>query len=123
VKTRPTDNLVYSTGIGRVCPGCLRPVAECVCKSEKAREARKIAQGGAVRVGRETQGRKGKGVTVITGLPLASPALEQLAAGLKKRCGSGGTVRDGIIEIQGDHRDLLVAELIRLGWAAKKSGG
>jgi translation initiation factor 1 len=74
-------------------------------------------------VGRETQGRKGKGVTVISGLPLAPDALDQLATQLKKRCGSGGAVRDGLIEIQGDHRDGLVAELNRLGWAAKRSGG
>ncbi len=76
-----------------------------------------------MRVGRETQGRKGKGVTVISGLPLSPDALDQLATQLKKRCGSGGTVRDGLIEIQGDHRDVLVAELNRLGWAAKRSGG
>ncbi|MFZ9666887.1 MAG: stress response translation initiation inhibitor YciH [Steroidobacteraceae bacterium] len=76
-----------------------------------------------VRVGRETQGRGGKGVTVITGLPLAPSALEDLAKQFKKRCGSGGTVRNGVIEIQGDHRDLLVTELTRLGWTAKRSGG
>ncbi len=76
-----------------------------------------------MRVGRETQGRKGKGVTVISGLPLSPDALDQLATQLKKRCGSGGTVREGLIEIQGDHRDVLVAELNRLGWAAKRSGG
>lgn len=76
-----------------------------------------------VRVGRETQGRGGKGVSTITGLPLPQPALEELAKQLKKRCGSGGTVRTGVIEIQGDHRDLLVAELIRLGYPAKRSGG
>ena len=78
---------------------------------------------GTVRVGRETQGRGGKGVSVITGLPLAPSALEELATQLKKRCGSGGTVRNGVIEIQGDHRDLLVAELTRLGYPAKRSGG
>lgn len=76
-----------------------------------------------VRVGRETQGRSGKGVSVITGLPLSPSALEALATQLKKRCGSGGTVRNGAIEIQGDHRDLLVAELVRLGYPAKRSGG
>lgn len=114
---------MYSTGMGRICPGCSRPVAECVCKSAKAAEARNVARGGAIRVGRETQGRKGKGVTVISGLPLPPDALDQLATRLKKRCGSGGTVRDGLIEIQGDHRDVLVAELTRLGWAAKRSGG
>jgi translation initiation factor 1 len=65
----------------------------------------------------------GKGVTVITGLPLAGAELATLATQLKKRCGSGGTVHDGVIEIQGDHRDLLVEELGRLGYAAKRSGG
>lgn len=77
----------------------------------------------AVRVGRETAGRSGKGVTVITGLPLAAAQLEELATALKKRCGSGGTVRDAKIEIQGDHRDTLVAELIKRGYSAKRSGG
>lgn len=77
----------------------------------------------AVRVGRETKGRAGKGVTVITGLPLAPRELEQLAGELKRRCGSGGTVRDGVIEIQGEHRDTLVYELARRGFQAKRSGG
>jgi translation initiation factor 1 len=77
----------------------------------------------AVRVGRETKGRAGKGVTTVTGLPLAMAHIEALAAKLKKRCGSGGTVRDGVIEIQGDHRDLIVAELLKAGWPAKRSGG
>ncbi len=76
-----------------------------------------------VRVSRETKGRGGKGVSVITGLPLRGDALETLATALKKRCGCGGTVRDGNIEIQGDQRDTLVAELIKLGYAAKRSGG
>jgi translation initiation factor 1 len=76
-----------------------------------------------VRVGREVKGRAGKGVTVVTGLPLPAAEIESLAARLKKRCGSGGTVREGIIEIQGDHREAIVAELVKLGWPAKKSGG
>ena len=76
-----------------------------------------------MRVGRQTQGRKGKGVTVVTGVPLAGANLEALATQLKKRCGSVGTVRDGVIEIQGDHRDLLLVELQRHGWTVKRSGG
>ncbi len=76
-----------------------------------------------VRVSRETKGRGGKGVSVITGLPLRGDQLEALATALKKRCGCGGTVRDGKIEIQGDQRDVLVQELVKLGYAAKKSGG
>ena len=76
-----------------------------------------------VRVGRETSGRSGKGVSVITGLPLDAAALEDLATQLKKTCGAGGAAKDGRIEIQGDHRDKLVAALIKLGYDAKRSGG
>ncbi len=79
--------------------------------------------GGIVRVGRETKGRRGKGVSVITGIPLRDTELRALASELKRLCGSGGTVRDGVIEIQGDHRDRLVAELQKRGWTAKRSGG
>jgi translation initiation factor 1 len=76
-----------------------------------------------VRVGREVAGRAGKGVSVISGLPLAAPELEALAGRLKRLCGAGGAVRDGVIEIQGEHRDRLVAELGKLGYDAKRSGG
>lgn len=75
-----------------------------------------------VRVGRETAGRSGKGVTVITGLPLSAQELEALGTRLKKLCGAGGAVRDGVIEIQGEHRDRLVQELVKLGFEAKRSG-
>ena len=68
-------------------------------------------------------GRSGKGVSVITGLPLAGEELEALATRLKKLCGAGGAVKEGTIEIQGDHRDRLVAELLKLGFEAKRSGG
>jgi predicted translation initiation factor SUI1 len=81
------------------------------------------ADGSRVRVSREVAGRGGKGVSVITGLPLQDAGLEALATQLKKSCGAGGAVRDGRIEIQGDHRDRLVAELTKLGYAAKRSGG
>jgi len=77
----------------------------------------------AVRIGREVAGRAGKGVSVIQGLPLGAAELEELATRLKKLCGAGGAVRDGVIEIQGDHRDRLVAELRKLGYEAKRSGG
>ncbi len=101
------------------CPNCRRPVRECVCPKGAPGAARPAA----VRVGRETKGRAGKGVTTVTGLPLAPPELEALAGRLKKRCGSGGTVRQGVIEIQGEHRDAIVAELLEAGWQAKRSGG
>ena len=76
-----------------------------------------------MRVSREVAGRGGKGVSVIRGLPLDAPALEELATRLKRLCGAGGSVRDGAIEIQGEHRDRLVAELAKLGYAAKRAGG
>ena len=113
------QNLVYSTGQGRLCPRCAKPVASCTCNQKKDAPL----GNGQVRVGRETAGRKGSGVTVITGLPLNAADLEALARKLKARCGSGGTVKDGVIEIQGEHRDTLVAELGKLGYVAKKAGG
>lgn len=76
-----------------------------------------------VRVGREVAGRAGKGVSVIHGLPLGATELEELATRLKKLCGAGGAVKAGVIEIQGDHRDRLVTELLKLGYDAKRSGG
>jgi translation initiation factor 1 len=76
-----------------------------------------------VRVSREVAGRGGKGVSVIRGLTLGPAALEELAARLKRLCGAGGAVKDGAIEIQGEHRDRLVAELTRLGYQAKRAGG
>jgi translation initiation factor 1 len=113
------DRIVYSTGIGTRCPNCRRAVRECVCP----KGAPGAADLRSVVVARETQGRSGKGVTTVTGLPLSRTEIDALARALKKRCGSGGTVRDGIIEIQGEHRDVIVQELLKLGWPAKRSGG
>jgi translation initiation factor 1 len=111
--------IVYSTGIGSLCPNCRRAVKDCVCP----KGAPGAAKPGVVRVGREVKGRAGKGVTTVTGVALSAADIDALATRLKKRCGSGGTVRDGVIEIQGDHRETIVAELVKLGWPAKKSGG
>jgi len=114
-----TAGLVYSTDGGRLCPRCSQPVADCSCKQNKP-----IAKGdGIVRVMRETKGRGGKSVSVIVGLALAPAEMEKLCTQLKKRCGTGGTTKDGTIEIQGEHRDTLVAELIKLGYTVKKAGG
>lgn len=118
-KSAAASGLVYSTEHGRTCPTCARPVAQCSCGQKKA-----TPKGdGIIRVSRETKGRKGSGVTLITGLPLADPELTALAKQLKQRCGSGGTVKNGIIEVQGDHREVVLAELLRLGYQAKKAGG
>jgi translation initiation factor 1 len=94
-------------------------------KPVKVPLVRPVASAGPpkIRVGREVAGRGGKGVTVITGLPLAPDALEALAGNLKRSCGAGGAVRGDRIEIQGDHRDRVVAELAKLGYEAKRAGG
>lgn len=110
--------LVYSTDTGRLCPDCQKPIAECICSKMAVPEG-----DGTVRIRRETKGRGGKTVTVISGVPLALDELKTLAAQLKKRCGTGGTLKDGVIEIQGEHVDLLMAELINQGFKVKRSGG
>lgn len=112
-----SSNLVYSTDGGRLCPKCSKPVSACICKQVVANK------GGIVRISRETKGRGGKSVCVITGLGLAPAELDKLCTQLKKRCGSGGTSKDGNIEIQGEHRDTLIGELSKLGYTVKKGGG
>jgi translation initiation factor 1 len=110
--------VVYSSDKGRICPGCGHPADKCRCAKKDAA----LPGDGIVRVRRETKGRKGKTVTVITGIPLQEDELKQLASRLKRRCGSGGTSRGGTVEIQGDHVELLVGELTGLGYTVRKSG-
>jgi len=119
MKKQKTKGLVYSTDTGRTCPGCGHPTKECCCSKEKSRQ-----QGdGVVRVSRQTKGRKGSGVCLITGLDLKDAELKELARELKKKCGSGGSIKNGVIEIQGDQREVLVDALIHLGFKAKLTGG
>lgn len=113
-----TGGLVYSTEAGRMCPVCRQPVAQCVCK-----RAVVPAGDGVVRVSRETKGRGGKAVTLVKGVALESQKLADLGKRLKTACGSGGTVKDGVIEIQGDHVDKVVAALQAQGHTVKRAGG
>ena len=113
-----TGGLVYSTDAGRMCPACRRPIATCVCNQTVV-----LAGDGIVRVSRGTKGRAGKGVTLVKGLALDDAALAAVAKQLKAGCGSGGTVKDGVIEIQGDHAERVVAWLQAQGHIAKRSGG
>ena len=113
------SRLVYSTEQGKMCPKCGQPVAGCRCR----RAAQPPAGDGIVRVSRETKGRKGKGVTVITGVPLPTSELKALGRELKQVCGSGGTVKNGAIEIQGDHRERLLEALKLRGFTVKRAGG
>jgi translation initiation factor 1 len=111
--------LVYSTDAGRMCPTCRRPKANCTCKSNQA-----VPKGdGVVRVSRETKGRAGKGVTMVKGLALDPVALNELGKQLKTTCGSGGTVKDGVIEVQGDHVERVMEALKAKGFVVKRAGG
>ncbi|MCL5425053.1 MAG: translation initiation factor Sui1 [Gammaproteobacteria bacterium] len=114
--------LVYSTEHGKTCPACRAALDACLCE-EASEQQRLAALDGIVRIRRETSGRKGKGVTTVSGIPLPGDELKTLAKSLKKRCGTGGAVKDGVIEIQGDHRDTLREALSALGYRVKLAGG
>ena len=112
--------LVYSTESGRMCPDCRRPVTACQCKAAADASAR---GDGHVRVSRETKGRGGKAVTLVRGLPLAADPLAALGKQLRQACGSGGTVKDGVIEVQGDHVERVIEALKAQGHTVKRAGG
>ena len=118
-KTVLNNRLVYSSNSGRICPDCSLPVEKCICRKKSSQPG----GDGVVRIRRECKGRGGKTVTVISGITVDEAGLKEVAALLKKRCGTGGTVKDGIIEIQGDHRDLLLADLAARGYKVKAAGG
>ena len=118
MKRKKQGGLVYSTETGRMCPDCRAPIDQCQCPTEQT-----PSTDGIVRVSRETKGRKGKGVTLITGIPLAPSELKSFSKKLKQLCGTGGSIKDGVVEIQGDQRDKLVEYLKGQGWTVKKSGG
>lgn len=119
VKTAAPSGLVYSTDGGRMCPGCRQQASACVCKAA----APVVSGDGVARVWRETKGRGGKAVTLVKGLALEATALAALGKQLKTACGTGGTVKDGVIEVQGDHAERVVQALNQLGHRAKRAGG
>jgi translation initiation factor 1 len=114
-----TAGLVYSTDSGRMCPTCRLALAQCIC----GKAASVPASDGVVRVSRQTKGRAGKGVTLVRGVPLDPVALAALGKQLKATCGSGGTVKDGTIEVQGDHCDRVIEALKAKGFVVKRAGG
>ncbi len=109
-------NIVYSTDQGRLCPNCESPISDCQCKNEQ------IVGDGKVLISLETKGRKGKGVTVIKGLPMTNEDLKIFGKKLKTQCGTGGAVKDGQIEIQGDSRQKIKELLEKAGFSSKFSG-
>jgi translation initiation factor 1 len=114
-----SGGLVYSTESGRMCPGCRQPVAACVCGKPQ-----RPAGDGVGRVSREKAGRGGKTVTVVReAWPLADAELAALGQKLRAACGTGGTVKEGVVELQGDHAEKVVAWLLAQGHRAKRSGG
>jgi translation initiation factor 1 len=117
-KNATTTAPVYSTDPGLACPGCGHPAGQCCCSKKSS-----PAGDGIVRISRETKGRKGNGVSLIFGLPLDEDGLKKLARQLKQKCGTGGSIKNGVIEIQGDHRESLKDELSRQGFKVKLAGG
>ena len=115
-----TGGLVYSTEGGRMCPSCRQPVDLCRCRAK----AGNVGKGdGVVRVSRETMGRGGKAVTVIRGVQLDTAGLADLGKRLRAACGSGGTLKDGVLEVQGDPVQRVMQVLGESGWVAKRAGG
>ncbi|MES2959014.1 MAG: translation initiation factor Sui1 [Pseudomonadota bacterium] len=112
--------LVYSTDGGRMCPTCRRPVLGCVCATTRASTG---SGDGIVRVGRESKGRGGKTVTLVRGLVLDETALATLGKRLRTACGTGGTLKDGVLELQGDHAERVSDWLRKEGWTVKRTGG
>lgn len=118
------SGLVYSTESGRICPSCEKPGAGCSCKKKKdVKKQHDDPKDGIVRIRRETKGRKGKTVTSVFGVPLDDTGLKQLAKTLKRLCGTGGSVKAGVIAIQGDHRETLLKEFEKQGYTVKLAGG
>jgi len=122
-----SSRLVYSTETGRICRKCGKPAPGCKCKKKKPATTNKSQSGfpddGTVRIRREVKGRKGKTATVIIGIPLDDNDLKKFAKALKQRCGTGGSVKDGVIIIQGDHRQTLLDKIRKQGYDAKITGG
>jgi len=114
------SRLVYSTDSGRICPSCAKPPAACICRKKQMSP---LPADGVIRIRREVKGRGGKTVTVASGFQLDDDRLKQLAAELKRRCGTGGSAKNSEILIQGDHRETVLAELKKRGVAAKLAGG
>jgi translation initiation factor 1 len=120
MKNAGLGGLVYSTDAGRMCPQCRQAVADCRCAA-LARQA--PAGDGVVRVSRETKGRGGKAVTLVRGLALDAATLAELGKRLRTACGAGGTAKDGVLEVQGDHVERVVEWLKQAGHPAKRAGG
>ena len=118
-----STRLVYSTETGKICPSCQKPINDCNCKKKKSKSQLDIKYDGIIRIRREVKGRKGKTVTTVSGFKLDADELRSLAAQLKRRCGAGGSVKDGMIIIQGDHRETLLSELKKKEYTVKLAGG
>lgn len=117
MKSSSKGGLVYSTEQGRMCPACGRAAAACACKATPA-----VVGDGVVRVSRQSKGRGGKTVTLVKGVALDAAALALLGKQLRSACGSGGTVKDGVIEIQGDHCELVMEALRKQGLDPRRAG-
>jgi translation initiation factor 1 len=118
-----TKNTVYSTDKGRHCDNCNRPKTDCACGTLGATSSKDSMGDGIVRIQRQSKGRAGKPVCIITGLNLETAELKKIAKQLKAKCGVGGTIEQGNIVIQGDNRDTIKSELESRGFTVKLAGG
>lgn len=114
-----SSNRVYSTDQGRICPSCNQAKASCRCKAALTQDK----GDGIIRIRRETKGRKGAGVTIIDGLVLEAGEMKALVKKIKQSCSSGGAIKDGSVEIQGEHREAIKVLLEKTGYTVKLSGG
>ena len=122
--SRERDNTVYSSAHGRICSHCGLPTKRCQCRNNPRGAGRSAPNADSVaRVRREKKGRGGKTVTTVADVPLPPDALKDLAKRLRRQCGTGGTIKDGVIEIQGDHADTILEALAQDGIRAKRAGG
>jgi translation initiation factor 1 len=119
----PNSRLVYSTETGRICPKCQSPTSACRCKKKRSEPKSQIKPDGIIRIRREVKGRKGKTVTTISGFLLSDNDLNLLSKQLKRHCGTGGSFKDGVVIIQGDHRDTIKSLLEGQGYLVKLAGG
>lgn len=114
-RSKNRTGIVFSTEQGRTCPECGMPVKSCICKGDNSAQK----SDGTVRIWLEKKGRRGKAVTLIKGVPLENSELKNLLKDLKRKCGTGGTMKNNIMEIQGDFGEVLAGELTKLGYSVK----
>ena len=113
----PKSSFVFSTEHGKLCPKCEQPHSDCICIENRKKQVN--VSNGPIQISRQSKGRNGKYVTVISGLPINQEELKETASNLKKTCNAGGSIKNNNIEIQGDQRKVVASKLREKGWQFK----